>query len=523
MMRWLCFLLLPLGLLAAPSPEKLRALYGGLQPGSVAQYLALYHLYPESPEGRRAFQEAIQMLCPKGTEGAEPLLARTLPFNVVEALVALVNKQPYEELPVLSHEELSFIEKMAAHLPNRTLKGATAQSEAEVLGLPPEAIDLARGLFLSELGNTPEALQQMRVYEAMLDLMALQLLAKTTLEEKPEQKIRALNCFVFETMNFRFPPHSEYVEQIHRYTFLPSVLDTRRGVCLGVSILYTCLAQRLGIHLELVTPPGHIFVRYREGEREINIETTLRGVHIESEEYLGVETRALEQRNLKAVIGLAHINEAAVYFQEGDYEKALMTYQKAQPYLPDDPQLKELMGYSYLLLGKKECAEAFLQPLKDYQSPYSVGENTLLQDVLSGRADARCLAALFHSREETAEDLYGQRAQIEDILKVRPEFRAGWMHLGGILVALHRIGEALECFQRYHLLDEDNASAEYSLALLYAQRMHYLKAWEHLKNAENILTAEEHRADCVRELRRELTLRCAEPKRDNEDLYKDRR
>ena len=76
---------------------------------------------------------------------------------------------------------------------------------------------------------------------------------------------------------FRFPPHSLYAKDIDVYTFLPSVLDSRRGVCLGVSILYLCLAQRLDLPLEAMTPPGHIYVRYGE---DLNIETTARGIDV---------------------------------------------------------------------------------------------------------------------------------------------------------------------------------------------------------------------------------------------------
>src|SRR6202044_1243325 len=126
-----------------------------------------------------------------------------------------------------------------------------------------------------------------------------------TLNATPQQKIDAINSFIFEEMGFRFPPHSRYAKDIDIYTFLPSVLDSRRGVCLGVSILYLCLAQRLGLNLEMITPPGHIYIRYHEGENIINIETTCRGIHMDSEDYLGINTRCLQMRNIKEVIGLA--------------------------------------------------------------------------------------------------------------------------------------------------------------------------------------------------------------------------
>src|SRR5205807_1806234 len=94
---------------------------------------------------------------------------------------------------------------------------------------------------------------------------------------------------------------------------------SRQGVCLGVSILYLCLAQRLDLDLEIITPPGHIYLRYPGKEQMINIETTARGINLPSDTYLGINTRKLEKRTLKEVIGMAFFNQASVYWEKGDY------------------------------------------------------------------------------------------------------------------------------------------------------------------------------------------------------------
>lgn len=493
-----------------PSPEKLRALYGSLDKRSVAERLALYQLYPATPEGQRALREALQLLSPNGLSPTTPTVCVSLPTRAIEAIVALVNKQPLDRLPELSTNELTLISKLAAHLPNRRLKGNQARTEDEVIKLPPEQVDLARGLFLSDLGNSPEAEQTLNTYEAMMDLMALQILARIDLQSTPQQKVRELNRFVFETMNFRFPPHSQFEQDIHIYTFLPSVLDSRRGVCLGVSILYACLAQRLNLPLELITPPGHIFVRYKDGSTEINVETTMRGVHVDSDEYLGADIRKLQQRNIKETIGLAHINEASVFFTQGEYQSALKAYQKAEKYLPNDPLLQELMGYTYLLLGKEDQAWALLQPLTHYVSPYTVGKNTLLHDVLEGHADARCLATLFAAHDETAVSLMKKRDDIEAILKDHPNFRTGWLHLGTTHLSLHKVNDAIRAFEAYHLLDDENAHVEFTLSVLHAQRLHHPKAWEHLQRAEKLAAKDNHDPDCLHELRKQLAIRCPE-------------
>ena len=51
--------------------------------------------------------------------------------------------------------------------------------------LAPEEIDLAHGLFLSEMGqNYP----RIRTYEALLDIMALQILVRLPENATPEEK-----------------------------------------------------------------------------------------------------------------------------------------------------------------------------------------------------------------------------------------------------------------------------------------------------------------------------------------------
>jgi regulator of sirC expression with transglutaminase-like and TPR domain len=92
--------------------------------------------------------------------------------------------------------------------------------------------------------------------------MALQILARLPENASSEEMIRVMNEMLFNEMRFRFPPQSLGIKEVDLYTVLPSVLDSRRGVCLGVSIIYLCLAQRLDLNLEVITPPGHIYVRY---------------------------------------------------------------------------------------------------------------------------------------------------------------------------------------------------------------------------------------------------------------------
>lgn len=484
---------------ASISPRQLQTLHHSLQPDSIRQQLAFYELYPDTIQGRDSLAQAWRLL--SGTSSSTQQVT-ALPHGI-DGIIAMVAKPRDASPPELSPDDLVAIDKLASRLPNRRLKGFRVGSDREVLILAPEEIDLTTGLLLAQYPDDPH---KRRLYEAQIDLMALQLLAVMPESATPIEKIDAINRLVFDEMQFRFPPHSLYSKEIDQYTFLSSVLDSRRGVCLGVSLLYLCLAQRLNLPLEIVTPPGHIYVRYCDGERVTNIETTARGVHIPNEVYLSPDTRSLQMRDLKETIGLIYVNQASVFWQVADYAKATETYEKAMPYLANDAQLKELLGYQYILLGHIEQGEGLLREVAGHLPDHAVSKETMAEDYLAGRVDAEGIKAIFLPVDETRESVLAKKEAIEKVTAKWPLFRAGVFQQAVVWLQLHRATEAINGLEAYHTLDPKDPTAEYYLAVLYTQRAHYGKAWQHLENAEALAAARNHYPKAFRELRRHLAV-----------------
>lgn len=508
------FFLFSIALQAAPrqepSPVKLRTLYNSLDLLSIPQHLSFYELYPNSNEGQLSLQHAYKLLSGNSSSSSAALSLPPALHTSINTFVGLLNKQSNTPALTISEQEFEMIERLAKRLPNRKLAGFRAASEEAVLNLPSHQIDLARGVLLSQLGNSPEAIQKIRSYEATIDLMALQILTRIGLEAPTQEKIQAINYFIFVEMGFRFPPHSVYAKDIDVYTFLPSVLDSRRGVCLGVSILYICLAQRLNLNLEIVTPPGHIYVRCRKGADTINIETTARGIHIADKEYLGVNTRKLQERNLKETIGMAHFNQASVFLERKEYSQALASYKRASQYLPSDKQLCALMGYTALLEGNEQQGRQWLQEVADDLPDHAVSKETIAEDYLKGNISAQSLEAYFLHVDETRESLLKKRAELEKVLTLYPRFREGILSLAGTWLQLHRNNEGLKTLLRYHAIDPNNASVEYFLAALYTERMDYNNAWKHLHIAEQLAHERNHSPEALETLRKELISSCPE-------------
>lgn len=489
--------------------SSLKSLLSTLDPYSVSQHLAFYELYPETAEGKAALQRAWVLLSGKELSGEQE--KSPLPVVDIQTVISLVTRQSFDPPALLNDEQLNLIDKISGRLGNRKLKGYLAWTKKEVLELPPEEIDIARGLLLFQFDESADPIKDVRQYEASIDLMALQIAARLSTEASNEEKIREINQFIFQEMQFRFPPHSLYANDIDLYTFLPSVLDSRQGVCLGVSILYLSLAQRLNLPLEIVTPPGHIYVRYNNGRKIINIETTSRGVDLPSEVYLGINTRRLQLRNMKEVIGLAFINQASVYWSKQDYAKTVSLYEKARPFVPNDPLLKMFLGLNYLFVGKKGDGVKLLKEIQGVVFDEAVSSENIPEDYLKGKIDVEGLKTIFLTVDETRESILKKQKELEKVMKHYPDFRAGKIQLATTWLQLGRTSEARAILEGYHRLDPHHCIVEYYLSVLCLEHLDYTQSWSYFKQAESLAHARGHHPKALVSVREHLRRLCPEP------------
>lgn len=506
-MGWLIFLLFPLSAFAAYVPT-LTALYSTLDPTSVSQHFAFYELYPKTPEGREALRHAWDLLS-GGKSDEDPEMV--FPSIDLQPLISFVNRSSQENAPILEEEQLIAIEKLSRHLANRNLKGFGLWDSEKILQLPSDQIDLARGLLLAELGPSSEEQRKIRSYEANIDLMALQISARLRFDASPPEKIRAINDYIFSEMRFRFPPHSLYAKEIDVYTFLPSVLDSRRGVCLGVSILYLCLAQRLELPLEAITPPGHIYVRYKNGEEEINIETTARGIDVPSQLYLGLETRQLHKRSIREVIGLAFMNRAAVSWHRKDPQTAVALYEKARPFLGDDYLLNMFLGFNYLFVGREEEGRNLLKKVHGVIPDHMISGDTVAADYLSDHMPPEAIEAIFSEVDESRQSILDKQKKLEEVTANHPHFRQGHFHLAVTWLQLGREKEALPILEKYIQMNPKDPTVNYYLSAIHFQRRNFTLAWKYLLAAEHIVHAKNHTPHALKELRQSLLRACPEP------------
>jgi tetratricopeptide (TPR) repeat protein len=503
MIRFLSFALICISfsLKAQLYEERVSVLYNSIQPESLTELFAFYNLYPETEYGKKAYQTGWNLINLHRNIKLEPRKMQGFQFDI-KPIISLVTKEPYEESILLTEKELETIDLITSHLKNRNLKGRNTFDTTQIVLLPPEEVDLARTIFLFQFGKDNPL--KIRTYEAYVDMMALQILARLEKNFTELEAIEAINQFIFHEMRYRFPPHSMWTEDVDLYTFLPSVLDSRHGVCLGVSILYLSLAQRIGLELDIITPPGHIYLSHSKSGKELNIETTARGIHIPTEMYLGINNKTLKRHNIKNVVGLNFMNAAATMWHQKKHKEALTWYKKAELFLPNYPLLMSFIAYNEIMSGNIKEGKIKLAELKNNPVIESLYQDTIADDLLSGKIDSSGLDAVFEEVNETRESVLQKKAKLEKILRIYPQFREGIFHLAITHLQLGRNKEAIKCLEDYHKIDPNNPTVEYYLATLQLQRWNFKESIKHLNYCKSILSNFDHNPKIIQQLEKGL-------------------
>jgi len=123
------------------------------------------------------------------------------PLNRSAALINFVNRTNHDNAPLLDEEQLAVIEKYLAISSIASSKASNLWDQEALLKLPPDQIDLARGLLLAESG--PDR-QKIRSYEANIEPDGPPDLRRLPENATSLEKVRAINDYIFSEMRFRF-------------------------------------------------------------------------------------------------------------------------------------------------------------------------------------------------------------------------------------------------------------------------------------------------------------------------------
>jgi regulator of sirC expression with transglutaminase-like and TPR domain len=149
----------------------------------------------------------------------------------------------------------------------------TLEPFAQLVGGEDIRIDLAQACLMIAQDAYP-ALDVQR-YLGEIERMALRLRSRMPPSTAAEERIVALNEFLFEHLGYCGNADDYYDP---RNSYLNEVIDRKTGIPITLAVLYMELGRRVGLPLEGVSFPGHFLVRVQVTGRVLVLDPFAGGV-----------------------------------------------------------------------------------------------------------------------------------------------------------------------------------------------------------------------------------------------------
>ncbi len=419
----------------------------------------------------------------------------------------------------------SFALSVAAETSKIQLKGTKSQTLDQILSLDEQDIDIATAaLILSSEGSKKllGGAVDISKYQKKLDDIAKALSEKLGNESSPDKIVEIMNDFIYKDEKYIFDKTDKEIKTPEN-AFLNCVLENKKGNCLGLSILYLSLAERLGIPLRGAATPIHVFVRFEKSPINLNIETTDNGKRYDNELYRKIyhspQSSKFYLRSLtkKKVISLFLTSLATFYMDKGLYEDSTKAFEKAIEISPDNmtarnnlallhynerrydqawleydkileetPDLYNAINNRGMVLLKKghlkEAGEAFQKALELYPR-YLIGRYNYGLYYMANKQEDE---AIFEFKNAIAIDpnfvaahinlgvVYKDKGlqkesmqEFQEALLINPRSEEALTNLGNVQMAKYQFNEAITTLKKVIEINPKNATAYNNLAVAY--------------------------------------------------------
>jgi regulator of sirC expression with transglutaminase-like and TPR domain len=136
--------------------------------------------------------------------------------------------------------------------------GVALEPFAELLAREDVRIDLAHACLMIAQDAYPGL--DVERYLGEIERMAMRLRGRLPHTLAPEERVAALNEFLFDELGYSGNTDQYYDP---RNSYLNEVMDRKAGIPITLSVLYMAVGRRVGLPLEGVSFPGHFLVRLR--------------------------------------------------------------------------------------------------------------------------------------------------------------------------------------------------------------------------------------------------------------------
>ncbi|MBD3393005.1 MAG: tetratricopeptide repeat protein [Chitinivibrionales bacterium] len=163
---------------------------------------------------------------------------------------------------------------------------------------------------------------------------------------------------IYHTWGITFDPDQDDLLSLLPHT----VVERRKGSCLGVSLLFLMLAEQIGCPLHGVLLPGHFLVRCELDSTHRNIEPNLAGYCHPDAYYrkrYGIEGHpwyTMEALNTQEVMGVLYFNLGNMHRINGEPGDAVAYYHTSVKYFEDYAEAWGNLAIAYEEMGKTDNA-----------------------------------------------------------------------------------------------------------------------------------------------------------------------
>jgi tetratricopeptide (TPR) repeat protein len=222
----------------------------------------------------------------------------------------------------------------------------------------PEGLDFAKKLVA--IAEREEPLGATRLAWTFQELARLTESARLELEREPRRPFSAtLGRLIFERWGFVREVKETSVDLV----LLPTVIEKRRGNCVGLGTLFLALADALGREAHGVLAPGHFYVKCVEASGARNVELLRSGESMPDSWYAarfpipgGSAPQYARPLTPREVLGVVEYDVGAELRRKGSLPRAREALKRAVEAFPELSEALASLGAVHHLLGDLDAA-----------------------------------------------------------------------------------------------------------------------------------------------------------------------
>ncbi|MCP4266413.1 MAG: tetratricopeptide repeat protein [Candidatus Brocadiaceae bacterium] len=324
-----------------------------------------------------------------------------------------------------------------------------------LLNTDDESVDIAEVSLLIAKDEYPEI--KIRDYIECVDWYARVLKVRISKVDSPKSIVKIINKFLFDELGFNYVQTSNLEDLC-----LNKVMDRRSGNCVGLSMLYLSIAERLKLPLFGVNVPEHIFVRYDDGERRINIETGHKGMALSDTFYVKHSIEKFDKKciedgcylqnlNKKDVISNILLDRSKIRREGGDHKGALGDCKISILLNSKNPSAYCNRGVVYEKMG------LISEAIKDYSTAISLN---------------RKYASAYYNRGSIfgVEGRYDRAVEDFNVaISINPRFTLSYLNRAIAFKKMGKLDKAIQDYDKIIEIDPDYAQAYCNRGVAFAE------------------------------------------------------